>query len=187
MNDPHKAFLRGIEISWQTHLWYLPGVLSGVVLDLNASYMSSRQLYPSFTVVRVGGTIFRPINNLVYQTQAGPLQNQPKATYNAILGWDYMGFSSRFSFRYQQLTLQSKDIPYGLQDSYIDNITLFDIALKQQIIGNLSIFASATNVNSHIDNAYFSHPTFGTVAAGQLPTSQQTYGWALQVGLSFFY
>jgi TonB-dependent receptor len=186
MNDPAKAFLRGIEISWQTHLWYLPGILSGVVLDLNASYMSSRQLYPSFAVMKVGGLFNSPLN-LVYTTVAGPLQNQPKATYNAILGWDYMGFSSRFSLRYQQLTLTDMDTQFGLENKYYDNVLLFDIALKQQIIGNLSVFANATNVNSHIDNYYFSHPAYTTHPAGQLPTSEQTYGWAAQVGVSFTY
>ena len=30
MNDPSKAYLRGIELSWQTHLWYLPGLLGGI-------------------------------------------------------------------------------------------------------------------------------------------------------------
>ncbi len=187
MNDPSKAFLRGVEISWQTHLWYLPGVLSGIVLDFNASYMSSRQLYPSFQQVKVGGSIFNPIYNLVYQTVAGPLQNQPKAIYNATLGWDYSGFSSRFSLRYQQLTLNSFDTQYGLQDSYNDNVLLVDIALKQQIIGNLYVFANATNVNGHVDYSYYSHPAFGPIAAGQLPTSQQTYGWAVQAGLTFSY
>jgi TonB-dependent receptor len=187
MNDPAKAFLRGIEISWQTHLWYLPGVLSGVVLDLNASYMSSRQLYPSFALTQVGGTKFKPIYNLVYTTVAGPLQNQPKATYNAILGWDYMGFSSRFSLRYQQQTLTSMDTQFGLENSYYDNVLLFDIALKQQIIGNLSVFANATNLNNHIDNYYFSHPAYTTHPVGQLPTSEQTYGWAAQLGISYSY
>ena len=186
MNDPAKAFLRGIEISWQTHLWYLPGILSGVVLDLNASYMSSRQLYPSFAVMKVGGLFNSPLN-LVYTTVAGPLQNQPKATYNAILGWDYMGFSSRFSLRYQELTLTNMDTQFGLENSYYDNVLLFDIALKQQIIGNLSVFANATNVNSHIDNYYFSHPAYTTHPVGQLPTSEQTYGWAAQVGVSYTY
>jgi outer membrane receptor for ferrienterochelin and colicin len=161
--------------------------LNGIVLDLNASYMSSRQLYPSFAIKRVGGTAFNPIYNLFYQTVAGPLQNQPKAIYNAILGWDYMGFSSRFSLRYQQQTLTSMDTQYGLQNSYYDNVTLFDISLKQQIIGNLAIFANATNVNAHIDNYYFSHPAYAAVAEGQLPTSQQTYGWAVQLGLTYFY
>jgi len=187
MNDPSKAYLRGIEISWQSHLWFLPGVLSGIVLDLNASYMSSKQVYPSFTIARVGGTIFRPIYNLLYQTVQAPLQDQPKAIYNAVLGWDYMGFSSRFSLRYQQTTLTSMDTQYGLRNSYYDNVLLFDISLKQQIIGNLYIFANATNVNTHIDNYYYSHPAYGTTPAGQLPTSEQTYGWSGQVGLTFSY
>ena len=187
MNDPTKAYLRGIEISWQTHLWYLPGLLSGIVLDLNASYMSSKQVYPSFLLTKVGGSAFNPIYNLVYQTVAGPLQDQPRAIYNAILGWDYMGFSSRFSLRYQQLTLQSMDTQYGLRNSYYDDVLLFDISLKQRIIGNLAVFANATNVNNHTDSYYYSHPAYGAVAAGQLPTSVQTYGWLVQLGLSFLY
>ena len=188
MNDPSKAFLRGIEISWQTHFWYLPGLLSGTVLDLNASYMSSRQYYPSFSIVRVGGTPIRPVLHLVYGTIPGPLQNQPKAIYNAILGWDYAGFSSRFSLRYQQQTLSSVDTQYGLRNSYYDNVLLFDIALKQVLFGNFALFANASNINAHVDNYYFSHPGFGTVyPQGQLPTSEQTYGWLLQFGASYSY
>jgi len=186
MNDPHKAFLRGIEISWQTHLWYLPGVLSGIVLDLNASFMSSRQIYPAFADTNEG-TLFRPIHKLYYRTVAGALQDQPKATYNAILGWDYMGFSSRFSLRYQQQTLRSIDTQFKLQNSYYDNVMLFDIALKQQLIDNLSVFANATNLNGHIDNYYFVHPTYQTHPEGSLPTNKQTYGWAVQFGVNFNY
>jgi TonB-dependent receptor len=50
MNDPADAYLRGIELSWQTHFWYLPGLLSGIVLELNASFMSSNEEYPYFFV-----------------------------------------------------------------------------------------------------------------------------------------
>ena len=187
MNDPEKAFLRGVELSWQTHLWYLPGVLSGIVLDVNAAFMSSSEQYPSFNLVRTGGTPIRPVYTLFYQTLQAALQDQPKATYNAILGWDYMGFSSRFSLRYQQKTVSSVDTQYGLVDPFTDNITIFDIALKQQILAGLSAFASATNVNGHIDNYYFEHPAIGTYAAGQLPTSKQTYGWAMRLGLTYNY
>ena len=187
MNDPAKAYLRGIELSWQTHLWYLPGLLSGIVLDLNASFMSSQQQYPSFLLVQTGGTFLKKIYALEYQNVSGSLQDQPKATYNAILGWDYMGFSSRFSFRYQQLTLTNMDTQYGLRDSYYDNVLLFDISLKQAIIGKLSAFANATNINNHIDDYYYSHPAYNNVAAGNLPTSNQSYSWAVQVGLSFSY
>ncbi|HTX19878.1 MAG TPA: TonB-dependent receptor, partial [Bacteroidota bacterium] len=187
MNDPAKAYLRGVEFSWQTHLWYLPGVLSGIVLDLNLSVMSSNQEYPYFSQVQVGGTPRKPIFALVYSTRTGSLQDQPKAIYNAILGWDYKGFSSRFSLRYQEKTLTSVDTKYELRDSYYDNVTLFDINLKQKLTDYLAVFADATNVNNHIDNYYLSHPAFATIAAGNLPTNQQTYGMNVQAGLSFTY
>jgi len=186
MNDPDKAYLRGIEISWQTHLWYLPGFLSGVVLDMNAAYMSSQQYYPAFSVVNLG-TLIRPRNELVYQTTPGPLQDQPRATYNAILGWDYLGFSSRFSLRYQQKTISGIDTYLGLLNPYTDNVTLVDIALKQRILAGLSLFADASNINGHVDNYYYDHPAILTYAAGQLPTSKQTYGWALRLGVTYNY
>jgi TonB-dependent receptor len=192
MNDPSKAYLRGIEFSWQTHLWYLPGVLSGIVLDLNLSLMSSHQEYPFFAI-KQKPKITSP-DTLVYSTTSGSLQDQPKATYNAIIGWDYLGFSSRVSFRYQEITLSSVDTRYQLQNYYNDNVLLVDISLKQKIMEGLSIYANATNINGHIDNSYFTHPTFVsstsfpiTYPAGQLPSSEQTYGWALQVGVSFAY
>ena len=193
MNDPEKAYLRGIELSWQTHLWYLPGVLSGLVLDLNLSLMSSSQLYPSFELKPKTG--FLTPDTLVYQTTSGSLQDQPSAIYNAIIGWDYKGFSSRISFRYQQKTLTSVDTRFGLQDSYYDNVLLVDVSLKQQIWEGLAVFANASNINNHIDNYYYSHPayasTVGTTTtaypAGNLPTSGQTYGWIAQFGVSYNY
>ncbi|MFZ0454633.1 MAG: TonB-dependent receptor [Ignavibacteriaceae bacterium] len=189
MNDPEKAYLRGIEFSWQTHLWYLPGVLSGIVLDLNLSLMSSNQLYPSFELKPKTG--FLTPDTLVYQTTSGSLQDQPSAIYNAIIGWDYKGFSSRVSFRYQQKTLTSVDTRFGLQDTYYDNVLLVDVSLKQQIWEGLAVFANASNINNHIDNYYYSHPTYvsatTTYPAGNLPTSGQTYGWIAQFGVSYTY
>ena len=99
-----------------------------------------------------------------------------------------MGFSSRFSLRYQQQTLSSVDTQYGLRNSYYDTVLLFDIALKQVLFGNFALFANASNINAHVDNYYFSHPGFGTVyPEGQLPTSEQTYGWLVQFGVSYNY
>jgi TonB-dependent receptor len=188
MNNPDDAFLRGVELSWQTHLWYLPGVLSGIVLDLNASWMSSSQMYPSFKVV---GPVVGNKDTLVYTTVKGSLQNQPKAIYNAILGWDYKGFSARFSLSYQQVTLTSIDTRYGLEDFYYDNVTLLDISLKQQIIDNFAVYGNVTNINNHIDNNYFAHPAYNSgtkiYPGGQLPQSGQTYSWNAQLGISFSY
>ncbi len=186
MNDPDQAYLRGIELSWQTHLWYLPWVLSGVVLDLNVSFMNSQQTYPYFKVVTQGAGIHQT-QALQYLTTSGPLQDQPKATYNAILGWDYKGFSARVSFRYQEVTLTSLDTQYPVRDAYYDNVFLTDISVKQQIFENLAIFADVTNLNTHIDSYYLNYYNGNNGTSGQLPTSQQTYGMIAQLGLSFNY
>jgi hypothetical protein len=80
------------------------------------------------------------------------------------------------------------DTQFGLRDAFYDNVALLDISLKQQLfIENLAVFFNATNVNAHVDDYYYSHPAIGAVAAGTLPTSQQTYGWAAQLGVSFSY
>jgi hypothetical protein len=83
------------------------------------------------------------------------------------------------------------DTQYGLENSYYDNVLLFDISLKQQIIENLSVFANATNVNNHIDAYYFTHPAYNpsgqSYPAASLPTRGETYGLNAQFGISFNY
>ncbi len=49
-NNPNRVDLWGIESDWQTHFWYLPGVLSGLVLNVNYTHVFSKAKYP-FTVV----------------------------------------------------------------------------------------------------------------------------------------
>jgi hypothetical protein len=137
--------------------------------------------------VRTGGTAIKPINSLVYTTRSGQIQDQPKATYNAILGWDYSGFSSRFSFRYQQVTLTGLDTRYSLRDAYYDNVLLVDISAKQKIYDNISLFADATNINNHIDNYYLNYTNGNDGTSGTLPTSSQTYGLNVQFGVSIAY
>ena len=181
MNNPHKAYVRGIEFSLQTQLWYLPGILGGIVLDLNVSFIGSSTLYPYFQQVRTGGTALKPIYVLQYQTRGGTVPDQPKSMYNLIFGWDYKGFNSRASFRYQKTTLTSLDTKYSLRDAYYDNVLLVDISLKQRLISNLAVFANFTNINKHIDDYYINTPV------GQLPSSNQTYGLNAQFGVSFYY
>jgi hypothetical protein len=104
----------------------------------------------------------------------------PDATYNVIVGWDYLGFSTRVSFRYQKTTLTGLDSKYSIADQYYDNVLLTDITAKQRINDHLSIFASFTNIGAHIDSYYENVPT-----GQQLPTSQQTYGFSAQFGASY--
>ena len=45
-NNPYLNNVYGLELDWQTHFWYLPGVLSGLVLDVNYTHTNSKAKYP---------------------------------------------------------------------------------------------------------------------------------------------
>ena len=180
LNNPKDAYIKGIEISWQTNFWYLPGLLSGLVLDLNLTFIKSYTLYPFFEQGRNIGTRLKPVYEYNYATREGEVNDQPKAIYNATIGWDYLGFSSRFSLRYQEKTLTGLDTRYALRDSYYDNVLLIDIALKQRLFDNFAVYANFTNINKHIDDYYLTIPS-----GEQFPTSQQTYGLRAQFGVSY--
>jgi hypothetical protein len=180
INSPDKAFLRGIELSWQTHFWYLPGLLSGLVLDVNCSFLNSSAQYPYFLTVATDTTKTGVVHTKQhYRTRSGQLVDQPNSMFNVIVGWDYKDFSSRVSFRYQGKTLTSLDAKYSLQDSYYDDVFLVDVSLQQKLLYNFAVYANLTNINKHIDDYYY------TSSSGNLPTSSQTYGMRIQLGLSY--
>ena len=49
-NNPNRVKLWGIESDWQTHFWYLPVILSGLVLNVNYTHVFSKAKYPLTTV-----------------------------------------------------------------------------------------------------------------------------------------
>ena len=173
----------GVELSWQNNFWYLPGALKGLVLDINYTILDTKTKYPYFQAVIIGyepGFIPVPIYEQYYRTRPGPMEDQPASILNVILGWDFKGFSSRISYRYQSKTVEGLDARYSIFDSYYDSFTLIDLMLKQKITKNFSIYANLTNIGNHIDDYYFGAQGEGKPA---LPTSSQYYGFRAQVGI----
>lgn len=185
VNNSEKAYIRGLEFSWQTSFWYLPGLLRGLVLDVNYSLIDTRTKYPYFQAVVVdidsSGFVPQPIYGQQYRTRSGPMEDQPSSILNIILGWDYKGFSGRISYRYQDKTVESLDALHSRKDSYYDTFTLIDVMLKQKITESLSAYVNVTNIGNHIDD-YFFGEQIGQIL---LPTSSQFYGSRIQVGLRF--
>jgi len=182
VNNPNKAFYRGFEVSWQTNLWYLPGLLSGLVLDINYSMIWSSTHYPWFETIQIwdnSGIIPRPIDFFYYRTRKARMLDQPKSLYNIRIGWDYKGFSSRLSFRYQGATMTSVDAKYELKDSFTDDLFRIDLSIRQKITRYLSFHANLANMNKHTDNAYLAVKDY------RLPTSSEYYGFTSQFGLYY--
>ena len=108
------------------------------------------------------------------------MQDQPESILNVILGWDFKGFSSRISYRYQSKTVEGLDARYSIYDRYYDAFSLIDLMLKQRITKNISCYANLTNIANHIDDYYFGEQGEGKPA---LPTSSQFYGFRAQLGV----
>ncbi|NTV83728.1 MAG: TonB-dependent receptor, partial [Bacteroidales bacterium] len=176
-NNTEKAYVSGLEFSWQTNFWYLPGLLKGLVLDINYTILQTTTKYPYFQSVTVGwdssGFIPVRIYGQEYQTRKGPMQDQPESILNVILGWDYKGFSSRISYRFQSRTVESLDARYSVFDSYYDTFSLIDLMLNQKITKNIAAFANLTNIGNHIDDYYYGKQP----GRPSLPTSSQFYGF----------
>lgn len=187
INNIEPSFYYGLEASWQTSFWYLPGLLSGLVLDLNATLIRSQTKYPHFDGVVVGydTTFFGLIEipGIAYDLRDGQMVDQPQAIINAVLGWDYKGFSARVSYRYQDRVLQGPDSRFELRDSYYDSFTFVDVALRQKLNKYLSVYLNATNLTNHIDDFFYLEQ--GDVP--NLPTSSNSFGRRVQLGVSLQY
>ena len=184
-NNTEKATVMGVELSWQTNFWYLPGALKGLVLDINYTVLDTKTKYPYFKAVITGydnsGFIPIPIYGQFYETRPGPMQDQPESILNVILGWDFKGFSSRISYRYQSKTVEGLDARHSVYDRYYDAFSLVDLMLKQRVTKNISLYANLTNIANHVDDYYFGEQ--GDKPA--LPTSSQFYGFRAQLGVKF--
>jgi TonB-dependent receptor len=181
-NNPEKAYVKGLEISWQTNFWYLPGLLKGLVFDVNYTILNTQTKYPFFQSVQTGvdssGFIPIPIFSQQYNTRKGQMEDQPTSILNVILGWDYKGFSSRISYRFQSQTVEGLDSRYSLFDRFYDSFSLLDLTLKQKITKNISAYVNFKNINRQIDDYFFDEQQENPA----LPTNSQSYGMRIQFG-----
>ena len=183
INNPHKTTYQGLELSWQTNLWYLPGLWSGIVLEGNVSFIDSETKYPYFALEdSVSG--FTKITIFNYQTRTGPMFDQPEAIYNLRLGYEYKGFSSRLSFRYQDRTVDAIDKQFGLKNRFTSDMFRIDLSLKQNITEHIQITGNLQNINEHIDYTYFNATRKGGEEV-ELPIDREHYGIRGEVGVSY--
>ena len=183
INNPSKAYIKGIELSWQTNLSYLTGLLKGIVFEVNYSLINSSTNYVYTYSTQVGNA-----TDYYWSTRKGELINQPAYKIQGNIGWDYKGFSIRFSYSYQAKTLSSLDSRYSVNDTYISPVSLADLMIKQKITHNISCFLSMTNLTKQVDNSYNS--SFVQMVNGvrtvepSLPQTSQYYGIRGQIGIN---
>lgn len=182
VNNPNTSKYYGLELSWQSNFWYLPGLLSGLVLDLNYSliYSSTELPYVAFAEY-VDTSGFFPITKYkaVYDSRESRMLDQPSHLFNARIGWDYKGFSTRLSFRYQGSTITRVDPIHSLLDEVNQSMFRMDLNVRQHITPRLSVSLDIANLNNYIDDRVVD-------ALGQIfPRNSEYYGMNVILGVRY--
>ncbi len=174
-NSPYKAFVRGIEVDFQTRLWYLPQPFDGTILGINYTRIQSKATYPW----RNDTTIFIPPRQTkvitLDRTRPGRLINQPNDVLNAYIGYDYGGFSGRLSFLFQGNSVSNIGA-FAEQDGFTKDYFRIDASARQTLPWfGLQLYIDINNINNRKNEA-------AQASIGGF-TSQQYYGLTANLGL----
>jgi len=159
MNNPRDAVLQGIELEWQSNFWYLPGLLKGLVLNVNFTTQSSEAKYPivdkSQTIVGYDTTVvfgqqqITPIKETIYTDTfyTDRMIDQANQLLNLSIGYDYKGFSIRASMKYTDDLFKS----FAYYDPYREFTTGrydYDIVIRQKLpVDGLETFCNLVNLS----------------------------------------
>lgn len=173
INSPFRVNLWGAELEWQTHFWYLPDPLKGLVLNINYTHIFSKAKYP-YTYIHVGSypTFKKTYIDTFYTDR---LINQPNDIVNLSLGYDYNSFSMVVSMIYQADVFNGSNFWPELRSSK-DSYLRWDLTLKQGLPWfGLEAYVDLNNINGARDNFILEGNGF--------PTSGEEYGMTADLGL----
>jgi TonB-dependent receptor len=181
MNNRTPAYIRGIELEWQTHFWYLPSLLKGLVLNVNYTRLNSTVDIHFYTkhdsVIRQVPRIVR--STAVDTSRTSRVPGQPTSLFNITVGYDYEGFSVRLSYLFQSDRVGGVDMNNSALDSYTADYKRWDLTLQQTISSwGVQFFANLSNLNSRPDETLLRYQYFH-------PTFQEYYGFTMDIGVRF--
>jgi TonB-dependent receptor len=180
INNPYPAYYKGFELEWQTHFWYLPSVLQGLVLNVNYTRLFTKmdkQLY--FTdKIRIGTFIPpRYRYDIREATLSTRMPDQPAHIVNATLGYDYEGFSTRLSYLFQ--TDKASFIQrYEELSDFSKEYSRWDLTVQQKLGDLFQVFANFSNLNGKPDERYRGYKQ-------AYPTYIEYFGFTMDVGIRF--
>lgn len=175
VNNEFVTTVKGIEAEWQTHFTYLPGLLSGLVLNVNYARIFSDTRYPRTILRREPTPPFRSTS--IDTFRVGRMIDQPEHIANLSIGYDRAGFSGRVSMLYQQRSLSAVG-EFPEEDGITDTFVRWDAMLQQRFGARLSFFINLSNISDRPDQSF--------LGVG-FPTVQEFYGWTADAGVRYRY
>lgn len=179
LNSPYNATIKGVEVDFQTRLWYLPFPLSGLVLGVNYTRIKSEATYP-FRNDRSYANPNPPPRLLVQvfdSTRSGRLIYQPNDILNSYIGFDYGGFSGRVSFIFQGNSV-SYIGAFPEQDGFTRDYFRVDASARQILPwAGIEVYLDLFNINARRN-------TSAQQSIGGF-TNEQNYGLTGNLGIRF--
>lgn len=192
INNPFEATYKGFEIDWQTNFWYLPSIFKGLVLNANYTHIDSETKYQGFYPVDTDSIQnVRPrryYQTLVDTVRVGRMPDQPSHIANITLGYDFKGFSARFSFLYQTDISTFIHSTNPLLDTFTDDYARFDITVQQKLTRGIELFANFNNLNNRKDASFRGSydESSGTTGINTFrPSYLEYYGFTMDVGARY--
>ncbi len=158
MNNPRDAYINGIELEWQTNFWYLPGLLKGLVLNVNFTKQTSKAKYPIVqksqiitgydTTTVFGEVIITPIRETVYTDTfyTRRMIDQADEIFNLTIGYDYKGFSIRASMKSTADLFSRAEYNTNFNEGTKERYN-YDITIRQQLpFKGLNAYCNITNL-----------------------------------------
>lgn len=119
--------VKGLELVWVQQLSFLPGLLSGLGIEANYTWLDSQGSYPD-----------RAAKNL-------PLVNSPKYIYNGIVSYADGPFSARVSYNRLPERLEAVGSRQVL-DRHNAASSIWDLAFEYTVSDNTSAFLNVKNL-----------------------------------------
>ena len=182
MNNPNPAKYYGIELDWNTHFWYLPSVLSGLILDVNFTHIYSEMYLQYDSLKKTQIDKFHAVYSYDKRQIKTRMPDQPNNIANITIGYDYDGFSARLSFIYMADKLSSigysGTYPTPILSTYSGVYQRWDLTLQQKFLGNFQVFLNLNNLNKRPDQNFNGSNL-------QYPSYLEYYGFTMDLGVRF--
>ena len=139
-NSPKPTHIWGFEIDHQANFRYLPGLLKNIILNYNLTFLRS-ETWAFENESKVTSTA----QNIIAEEKQ-KITDMPDFFANVILGYDIRGFSFRVSYFYRD----GYPVPLNYNNYQVaeNKFSRLDIAARQQILENISIYLNLNNITN---------------------------------------
>jgi len=176
-NNEYDVTNYGYEVEWKSNFWFLPGLLKGLVCNVNYTRNISDAKYLRTRIKTEYDQNYQPIFTNIDTTYSNPMIMQPDHLFNLSVGFDYKGFSVRGAMRFISHIFKAANW-YDALRGYSTDFYRYDLALRQKLpVEGLEIFLDLNNLTNAYERDVIKHLGFTSY--------EEHYGRSANIGLRY--